>query len=328
MYNSNTAKVYRFPNMENIENVKNVNNVENLNIIQLPQAQPKLKKDGTPKKHSVNKKKGVKSEVYPYTIEDAKKMINYFLDNGKWECYLIFILQCNTARRISDILPRQWSHFYDPRTGEMRDEIESFKEKKTDKFASPHLNSVCKNAIKLYVEKMGIDPSENNYNNYVFTQTTGKYKGNVFGEGAYNKNLKKAASDIGITYNIGSHSSRKFFGWVTKNIHPGDCNCMELLQEIFNHSDVKTTNRYIGINKQQANTYYDDMGSFFEDYILGDKECDIGKTIPVISINKDTLRDIIAEAYKLGKNNANNLDSSCHINAINTIMSKVDSAQL
>lgn len=45
--------------------------------------QPKLKKDGTPKKTKCNKKKGVSSEVYAISPSDMHKIVQYFIDNEK-----------------------------------------------------------------------------------------------------------------------------------------------------------------------------------------------------------------------------------------------------
>ena len=55
-------------------------------------------------KKANNKKKGRKSEVYPFQLEDMKKMIEYFEENEMWLHYLLFILGCNMARRVGDTL--------------------------------------------------------------------------------------------------------------------------------------------------------------------------------------------------------------------------------
>ena len=122
------------------------------------------------------------------------------------------------------------------------------------------------------LEKTGINPAENNYKDYVFVQTSGNYKGRVITDDGYRKGLKKAAVQVGIEYNIGTHSPRKTFGMISRMLHPNDYDSMELLQTIYNHSDTKTTNHYIGLTKKKIDTYYDDMGSFFDEYVTGDKK--------------------------------------------------------
>lgn len=283
----------------------------------------KLKKDGTPKNIKCNKQRGKKSEVYPFQIEDLRKMIEYFCDNEMWQCYLIFVLSVNMARRIGDTLSLTWGNLYDIKTGEMRTDIEII-EDKTDKIANPRINSACKKAIELYIKKTGINPAANNYADYVFIQTSGNYKGKVLTDDGYRKALKKAAHDVGIEYKVGTHSPRKTFGMISRMLHPGDYDSMELLQTIYNHSDTKTTNRYIGLTKQKIDAYYDDMGAFFEDYVTGDKTYEEVVSTPTVGIDINDLRDLIRMAYKAGMDNKGNTDAMIHIEAIDKIMSMIE----
>ena len=294
----------------------------------LDQSQPKLKKDGTPKIIcSGNKKKGKKSEVYHFEIDDMKKVINYFADNNKWIYYLLFILSYNLARRVGDMLMLRWVNFYDPQTGLFRNDILEIVEDKTDKLANPHINSACRNAIKKYIDMTGCQPQENGYNNYVFLQLSGNYKGSVLSESGYLKSLKKAAREVGITYNVGTHSPRKTFGMISRMLHPNDPNSMELLRIIYNHSDTKTTSRYIGLTKQQTDAYYDDLGTFFDDYLTGDKEYKGTADKPVVAIDINDLRCIIQKAYEAGRENANIDNLTVHLDAFNALMEMVEEMQ-
>ncbi len=290
--------------------------MENITIV-------KLKTDGTPKNTVCNKRKGVKSEVYPFQPQDIGKMIGYFQENGYWNHYLVFIFGCNMARRISDTLKLRWVDLYNPQTGCIRKDA-NVVEKKTDKLANPHINSVCRSAIALYLEKTGIDPAENSYQNYVFAQTSGNYAGRILSASCHIKVLKAAASAVGIEYNVGTHSERKTFGMISKMIHPNDPNAMELLQKIFNHSSAAITANYIGLTKEKTDQYYDDMANFFDRYVFGDEEYVPQKDTPIVSIENVDLRSIIQEAYELGMKNADVADISKHIATINSIMSRVD----
>ena len=284
----------------------------------------KLKKDGTPKNIKCNKKKGRKSEVYPFEIQDVKKMITYFKENEMWVQYLIFIFGINLARRVGDTLALTWEHIYNPDTGKMRTDLLEIVEDKTDKLANPHINSACRKAIELFLAKTGINPAENNYKNYVFMQVSGNFKGNVITADGYRKTLKKAARAVGIEYNIGTHSTRKTFGMISRMLHPGDYDSMELLQTIYNHADTKTTKHYIGLTKQKIDAYYDDLGNFFDDYVTGDKTYENISDRPIVSLDMNDLRDIISMAYKAGSNNAGNSDPMVHIDAVNEIMKKIE----
>lgn len=283
----------------------------------------KLKKDGTPKRIVCNKKKGVSSEVMPIQIPDVKKILDYFERNNKWECYLVFVFSCNMARRIGDTLSLTWKHiFYSD--GHMREDLLPIAEDKTDKLASPHINSAVKKAITVYLENTKLNPADNEYANPIFIQTSGKYKGRVITADGYRKALKKAAEAVGIKYNIGTHSPRKTFGMITKLLHPNDPYCMELLRNIYNHTDGKTTEHYIGMTREMINKFYDDMGEFFDGYVTGDKVYNVANESPVIYLETHDLREILKEAYRLGAENAENIDPLAHITAMNNLMKMVD----
>lgn len=284
-----------------------------------------LKKDGTKKKICCNnKQKGKKSEVYPFEIEDMKKMTEYFSGNGMWLHYMMFVLSCNMARRVGDMLSLKWENFFDPKTGNFRDDILEIQEDKTDKLANPRINSACRATIKLYIEKTGCDVTKNNYTIPVFMQLTGTHKGTVLSDSGYLKSLKKVAAAVGIEYNVGTHSPRKTFGMMSRMLHPGDYDSMELLQTIYNHSDTKTTKHYIGLTKKKIDTYYDDMGSFFNDYIVGGKEYKEISNRPIISLDTNDLRDIIKAAYKAGMGSAQSDDAMVHVENINMIMQMIE----
>lgn len=291
---------------------------------QVVENRPKLKKDGTPKKISQNKQKGKKSEVYHLEIEDMKKITAYFRDNEKWLCYMIFVLSCNMARRVGDTLSLTWDNFFNPVTGQLRVNLLEFAEEKTDKLANPKINSACRSAIQLYLKETGCDPAKENYSIPICMQLTGNYKGRVMSESCYYKNVKKAAAALGIEYNVGTHSPRKTFGMMNRMLHPGDYDSMEILQTIFNHSDVKTTKHYIGLTKQKVDKYYDDMGDFFEDYIIGDREYQDVSSSFILSLEANDLRDIIKTAYEAGRTNADNVDAMAHVDAITQLMAMVD----
>ncbi len=287
--------------------------------------QVKLKKDGTPKKIAQNKKKGRSSEVYHLKIEDMHKMVSYFVGKQLWLPYLIFVLSCNMARRVGDTMSLTWENFYNPATGKMRTDLLEITEDKTDKLASPRINAACKDAINLYLDKTGCDPSKDGYTTPICMQLSGNYEGRVMSESGYYKNVKKAAAALGIEYNVGTHSPRKTFGMMNRMLHPGDYDSMEILQTIFNHSDTKTTRRYIGITKQKVDSYYDDMGKFFNDYVINGKGYSVPTSSPIVSLDTNDLRDIIKAAYEAGKNNAASGDAMVHVDAITSIMTMVES---
>ena len=111
---------------------------------------------------------------------------------------------------------------------------------------------------------------------------------------------------------------------VSRMLHPGDYDSMELLQTIYNHSDSKTTKHYIGLTKQKVDKYYDDMGNFFDEYVTGGKEFEDISDRPIVSLDTNDLRDIITAAYRAGKDNAGESDGMVHVEAINEIMQMIE----
>jgi len=290
------------------------------NIVELFPKQAKLRKDGTPKIIVQNKKRGRKSEVYPFSVQDLKLMHKYFADHEWWIHYLLFVFGCNMARRINDTLSLTWEHVFNPKTGVFREELLEIQEDKTDKLANPRINSACRSAINLYIAKTGCDPSLDGYAHPIFMQLSGTHRGSVLTDDGHRKAIKKAAADVGITYNVGTHSARKTFGMISRMLHPNDYESMELLQTIFNHSDVKTTKNYIGLTKQKVNSYYDDFGDFFTEHIEGNTEYTNMESSPIITLDQSDLYDVLKMAYEEGRNNAQNPDPIAHVDSITALI--------
>ena len=285
-----------------------------------------LKKDGAEKIIVCNKLKGKKSEVYPFQIEDMKKMITYFKAHNMWNYYLMFVLSCNLARRVGDMLSLRWVNFFDPKTGGFRKDLFEIVEEKTNKLSNPHINAACREAINDYIHHTKCKPYLDSYNEFVFLQLSGNYRGRVMSDSAYLKALKKAALDLGIEYNVGTHSGRKTFGMMSRMLHPNDYDSMELLRSIYNHSSTSTTSHYIGLTKQKVDAYYDDMGNFFTDYVTGEKELDPITARPVVTIDKSDLYDIIKTAFRAGKSSINS-DGSDDLDIVTSLFEMVEDLQ-
>ena len=75
-------------------------------------------------------------------------------------------------------------------------------------------------------------------------------------------------------------------------IHPDDPNAMETLQEIFNHVDVATTTRYIGLSEERKRRYFDDMGEVVESIESGNTDIRVNNS-PIVSLKHDDLREVL-----------------------------------
>ena len=258
------------------------------------------------------KKKGQKSEVYAYEPADMARMLSYFRDNGKWIHYLLFTVQTNTARRVGDLIGYTdedgvrhnglcWDDFFEPETGAFRAEIKSFCEQKTNKIANPFIAASVRDAVQLYCEKTGCDPSANAYHDPVFLQLAGTHKGKVLSYEGARFALKEAAKACGVVYNVGTHSARKGFGSVSMALHPGDNICKATLQSIYNHSSEAVTNRYIDVTKKKADGLHKDFSDFWTKYVVNGEEVPMQLGTPVISVDTEGLYRLIQDAFMAGK---------------------------
>ncbi len=113
------------------------------------------------------------------------------------------------------------------------------------------------------------------YNTYLFPsrKSTGRKrendndipdnKGNMpISESSICRLFKDTAKQAGIGQNIGNHSARKTFGyWVWHNAEDKG-EALVRLQIFFNHSDTRTTAKYIGVT-------YDEISDMYSSINLG-----------------------------------------------------------
>lgn len=255
-----------------------------------------------------NKKRGESSEVFAFKPDDLHAMIHALADSESWTVYLLFVLQNNLARRVGDMLTLTWSDFFTP-SGNRRESVRAFAEEKTGKMTSPHINQAAWDSIALYCDKTGCDPSEDGYTKPVFLQLSGTHKGKCLSYDGYRKAIKRAAAAIGIEYNVGTHSARKTFGAVTRELHPNDANTMTLISAHLNHSSEAVTRRYIGQTKKDVDELVDDFGKFFTRYAVGDETFTEVAEKPVISLECADLRDLLRIAFQAGRDGADEADA-------------------
>lgn len=148
----------------------------------------------------------------------------------------ILILYClNTGLRISDVLTAK--------VGESLRGKRVLKEKKTGKRKEFSLPAKLRNRISIYANNEGLDNED-----WLF-----------FSEHNRTEHIKRARADqiirhagdmIGIT--ISAHSLRKTFGYWAYQSGTD----IEYLMIIFNHSSPQTTLRYIGIEQDDIDEFY------------------------------------------------------------------------
>lgn len=163
----------------------------------------------------------IRDEEY---LEDFKE---YFKQNER--NYVLFMSGIYLGRRVGDLLNLK------VRNVKNQDYI-YFREKKTGKEAKVKINPELKRIYKKYTQnKKGYE--------YLFKSREGENKP-ITRVRAW-QILQEASREIVYDEKIGCHSLRKTFGyWLDQNgVSP------VLIQELFNHSSIDVTKRYIGINQ-------------------------------------------------------------------------------
>lgn len=189
------------------------------------------------KKHKVRNKKDrraarpLESDEYVRIINLCKTGFTYLDDEGNPHVFrsnkqlgMTFILQANLGLRISDVMKLKPVTF-------KNDKLEII-EKKTGKLQYRTINKNLKELIYEYAMENSIKS-----NDYLIKVTIR----------AIQKQLEIIVKYLGLS-NISSHSFRKLFGVTVYNKTNGN---IELLKELFNHSNIATTQRYIKVSQRE-----------------------------------------------------------------------------
>lgn len=151
-----------------------------------------------------------------------------------------------TGLRISDILSTKWSQLIDK-------EVIELNEKKTGKFRKIKINSDLKRLVENNYEAMGSPDLDT----FVFVNKYGTKQINVQW---VNTKLKEIFTKYGIkTESPSSHTLRKSFGRRIWEINDYSEKSLVLLSELFQHSNIQITKRYLGIKEQELFDVYDSL---------------------------------------------------------------------
>jgi integrase len=151
---------------------------------------------------------------------------------------LYILVGANTGLRVSDILNLTWQ--------QMREDLVTINEKKTGKKKTFKINSVVRGAL---------DNFNNDLAGYIFVSQ----KRTVYRRQTINRLLKEVFAKEAKKNNISSHSLRKSFGRrVFENNNESE-KSLTYLSELFNHSSVATTRRYLGLRQEELNDIYDNL---------------------------------------------------------------------
>lgn len=175
---------------------------------------------------------------------DAMNLIRKLAKDGNYKMSLLIALGCFTGLRISDILALRWNQI-------LYTEEFTIIEKKTGKQRTLRLNPQLQKHIQECYEQ--IKPIG------IKAPILVSQKGTVFTVQAINRILKEIKKKYRLKIkNFSCHSFRKTFGRqvYTMNGENSELALVKLM-ELFNHSSVSITKRYLGLRQEEILQTYD-----------------------------------------------------------------------
>ena len=175
---------------------------------------------------------------------DAMNLIRKLAKDGNYKMSLLIALGCFTGLRISDILALRWNQILSA------DEF-TIIEKKTGKQRTLRLNPQLQKHISECYEQ--INPIGINAPILV------SQKGTIFTVQRINVILKEIKKKYRLKVkNFSCHSLRKTFGRQVYNMNSENSElALVKLMELFNHSSVSITKRYLGLRQEEILETYD-----------------------------------------------------------------------
>ena len=175
---------------------------------------------------------------------DAMNLIRKLAKDGNYKMSLLIALGCFTGLRISDILALTWEQI-------LNTEEFTITEKKTGKKRVLRLNPQLQQHIQECHEH--IQPVKST--SYILVSQ----KGTVFTIQRINVILKEIKKKYRLKVkNFSCHSLRKTFGRQVYNMNSENSElALVKLMELFNHSSVAITKRYLGLRQEEILETYD-----------------------------------------------------------------------
>jgi integrase len=152
-----------------------------------------------------------------------------------------------TGLRISDLLSLTYSDL-------LSNETFTLREKKTKKQRSIKVNKDLKEIVSRIVSKSNIT----NLNQLIFIN---KYGTKSIDKSYVNVKLKELVKKyrIKLDGNVSTHTFRKTLGRRVMEVNNYSNESLILLMELFSHSSMSITKRYLGIREQEIHNVYDSL---------------------------------------------------------------------
>jgi integrase len=191
--------------------------------------------------------KGTKTTTTYIEWNDFISLITRLEKEENYKFCLLISIGVFTGLRISDLLTLTYSDL-------LNNETFTINEKKTNKQRSIKVNKDLKDIVKRIVTKSDI----NNLNQLIFIN---KYGTKALDKSYVNVKLKELIKKfrIKVDGNISSHTFRKTLGRRVMEVNNYSNESLILLMELFGHSSMSITKRYLGIREQEIHNVYDSL---------------------------------------------------------------------
>ena len=261
------------------------------------------------------------------SYEDMAKIYNHLLEQGRWNIYLLYVLNYNLSRRIGDLLNSKWSDFFDE-NWKIR-KYWSLVEEKTKKVNDIKVNKAVKIAFKIFFEnESAFEKTAKTYNQPVFMQLHGTHKGKVISQEGYRQALIKVENELNLDKKLRSHGFRRGAFTNMLESHPNDPKAKTIIMDISKHSSEQMLSHYIGESDKNKEKYLDDLGEDFIKYAINGEEVPFHKKVPQVVCNTSKLMSCMREAAMYfmvkGIENANEKNPKVVMNVMNDAMKKVE----
>ena len=172
---------------------------------------------------------------------DAMNLIRKLAKDENYKISLLIALGCFTGLRISDILSLRWKHILNT------DELTVIEKKVRTIRLNPQLQEHIKECYE-HIKPVGINAP------VLISQ-----KGTIFTVQRINIILKEVKKKYRLKIkNFSCHSLRKTFGRQVYNMNSDNAElALVKLMELFNHSSVAITKRYLGLRQEEILQTYD-----------------------------------------------------------------------
>ena len=184
--------------------------------------------------------------------EEAMSLLSHLENDGRWRDAMLVAAGCHLGLRISDILRLRWCDLTQARPITVT-------ERKTGKRRILKVNASLTEITRRCMEGLGIDDADT----LIFTsQMSGQKKPMTRQRAAQILKDSTARYGIATRRRISTHTLRKTFGrrvWLQECDRGHGDQALLLLCDVFGHSSVNITKRYLGIRQEEILSVYDSL---------------------------------------------------------------------